>query len=76
MVSSLAPEQPSAGARPPTLTRREKEVAALVAQGYTNGQIAKELFISERTVDHHVEKILKKLNLRSREQVASRLAHQ
>jgi len=61
---------------PPSLTRREKEVAALVAQGFTNGQIAKELYISERTVDHHVEKILKKLNLRSREQVASRLVQQ
>jgi DNA-binding NarL/FixJ family response regulator len=46
----------------------------MVAQGYTNGQIASELFISERTVDHHVEKVLKKLELCSREQVASRLA--
>jgi DNA-binding NarL/FixJ family response regulator len=40
-------------------------------QELTNRQIAKELLISERTVDHHVEKILKKLNLSSREQVAS-----
>ena len=74
-LTSPAPKRPSADEQP-SLTRREKEIAALVAQGFTNGQIAKELFISERTVDHHVEKILKKLNLRSREQVASRLAQQ
>ena len=63
----------SATARTRTLTRREREVAKLVAQGLTNRQIAEELFVSERTVDHHVSNILKKLNLSSREQVASRL---
>ncbi|HEX6709208.1 MAG TPA: LuxR C-terminal-related transcriptional regulator [Rubrobacter sp.] len=35
--------------------------------------MAEALFVSERTVDHHVSNILKKLNLSSREQVASRL---
>ena len=74
-LTSPTPKR-SSGDGQPSLTRREREVAALVAQGLTNAQIAKELFISERTVDHHVEKILKKLNLRSREQVASRLGHQ
>ncbi len=64
----------SATARtPPALTRREREVARLVTQGLTNRQIAEALFVSERTVDHHVSNILKKLNLSSREQVASRL---
>ena len=67
-------EGPSANPPSAELTRREREVASLVAQGLTNGQIASELFISERTVDHHVEKILKKLELSSRDQVASRLA--
>jgi len=67
------PEQPSAGARPPALTRREREVANLVAQGLTNRQIAKQLVVSERTVDHHVSRILRKLNVGSRERVASRL---
>jgi predicted ATPase/DNA-binding CsgD family transcriptional regulator len=67
-------EEPSAAKPPVALTRREREVASLVAQDLTNRQIASELFISERTVDHHVEKILRKLDLSSREQVASRLA--
>jgi non-specific serine/threonine protein kinase len=52
------------------LTRREREVARLLAQGRTNRQIAKELVISERTAAVHVEHILAKLNLHSRWQVA------
>ena len=53
------------------LTRREREVAALVARGFTNRQISTELSISERTAGNHVAKILKKLGLRSRAQIAS-----
>jgi DNA-binding NarL/FixJ family response regulator len=67
------PEQTSATARPTALTRREREVAELVARGLPNRRIAEELFLSERTVDHHVSNILKKQNLSSREQVASLL---
>jgi predicted ATPase/DNA-binding SARP family transcriptional activator/DNA-binding CsgD family transcriptional regulator len=70
---STTPSQSSAGEQPSPLTRREREVAALVAQRLTNRQIASEIVVSERTVDHHVASILKKLGLRSREQVASRL---
>ena len=69
---SPASEQPSSD-EPPTLTRREKEVAVLVGRGLTNRQIASELVLSEHTVHHHVTNILKKLNLSSRQQVASRL---
>jgi DNA-binding NarL/FixJ family response regulator len=65
-------EQPSSGG-PPSLTRREKEVAVLVARGLTNRQIASELVLSEHTVHHHITNILKKLNLSSRQQIASRL---
>jgi predicted ATPase/DNA-binding SARP family transcriptional activator/DNA-binding CsgD family transcriptional regulator len=53
------------------LTRREKEIAALVARDLTNRQIAKELVVSERTVENHVANILKKLGLHSRERVAA-----
>jgi non-specific serine/threonine protein kinase len=69
-----APEQPSTRVHQPELTRREKEVAALVAQGLTNRQIASELVLSEHTVHRHVAGILKKLDLHSREEVASHLA--
>ena len=48
-------------------------MAHLVAQRLTNRQIASELVISEHTVHHHVTNLLKKLNLNSREQVASHL---
>jgi ATP/maltotriose-dependent transcriptional regulator MalT len=62
-----------AGAHSPNLTRREREVASLLARGLTNRRIASELVVSEHTVRHHVTSILKKLNLRSREQISSRL---
>jgi DNA-binding NarL/FixJ family response regulator len=53
------------------LTRREREVAALIARGLTNRQVSTELSISERTAGNHVAKILKKLGLRSRAQIVS-----
>lgn len=53
------------------LTRREREVAALVCRDLTNRQVAQELSISERTAANHVAKILKKLGLSSRTQIAS-----
>jgi predicted ATPase/DNA-binding CsgD family transcriptional regulator len=57
---------------PPTspLTRREREVATLVARGASNRQIAGELVIAERTAERHLENILAKLRLQSRTQVA------
>jgi DNA-binding CsgD family transcriptional regulator/tetratricopeptide (TPR) repeat protein len=72
---SPAPERPSAD-EAPHLTRREREVAALVARGFTSRQIASKLVVSERTVDNHVANILKKLSLHSREQIAARMAEQ
>jgi len=72
-ISSESEQLSAASAQPPNLTRREREVASLVAQGLTNRQIASELVISERTVDNHVTNIFKKLGLRSREQVAAQL---
>jgi len=55
---------------PPSLTRREQEVATLVGQGLTNREIAAKLFISERTAESHVEQIRGKLGFRSRTQIA------
>ena len=56
------------------LTSREQEVASLVARGLTNRQIATELSISERTAANHVAKILRKLGLHSRTQIAGWVA--
>jgi ATP/maltotriose-dependent transcriptional regulator MalT len=72
--STSVQENSPVGTPPATLTRREEEISALVAQGLTNRQIASELVISEHTVATHVGRILKKLGLRSRAQIDSRLA--
>lgn len=53
------------------LSARELEVAALVARGSTNRQIATALFISERTAQNHVQHILTKLGLDNRTQIAT-----
>lgn len=52
------------------LTRREREVVALLAQGMSNRRIAAELFVSEFTVATHIRNALKKLGLESRTQLA------
>ena len=53
------------------LTRREREVVALVAAGLTNRQIAERLVIAESTAERHVINVLNKLNQRSRTQLAA-----
>jgi predicted ATPase/DNA-binding SARP family transcriptional activator/DNA-binding CsgD family transcriptional regulator len=58
------------------LTRREEELAILVAGGLTNRQIATELSISEHTVATHVARIRKKLGLQSRSQIGYWLTQQ
>jgi len=50
----------------PTLTRREYEVLGMIAQGYSNRQIAAKLTISVRTVETHRANLMNKLNLHSR----------
>jgi DNA-binding NarL/FixJ family response regulator len=57
------------------LSDREQEVLRLMANGLSNGEIARELYISETTVKTHVTHILQKLNLRDRVQAVV-LAHQ
>lgn len=51
------------------LTRREREVAALIGQGMTNSEIAAELFLSKRTIETHVNHILSKQGFSSRAQI-------
>ena len=53
------------------LTAREREVAALVADGLTNGQLAERLFISPKTAAVHVSNILAKLGLSTRAEIAA-----
>ena len=60
------PAQPAAY----PLTRKELEVAILVAQGKSNKAIAAQLFNSERTIDNHVQHIYNKLNIDSRPELA------
>ena len=56
------------------LTRRGKEVAELVGLGLTNREIAQRLFLSERTVEWHVEQIMNRLGFTSRSQIAAWMA--
>jgi DNA-binding CsgD family transcriptional regulator/sugar lactone lactonase YvrE len=61
---------------PVRLSPREREVAALVAEGMTNRDIAKKLFISERTVDGHLEHLREKLEVSTRAQIATWVVRQ
>jgi DNA-binding NarL/FixJ family response regulator len=66
---------PPADVKPPIdpeldqLTSREREVLRLIAQGYTYKEIARELFISVKTVESHVSSVLRKLQLSTRHQL-------
>lgn len=72
--SAVAKQLARSISSPPTgialLTRRERDVLKLVAEGRSNQEIARELSISERTARTHVSNLLGKLNLRSRTQAA------
>lgn len=74
-MSGLAQEDVSPDARPgDVLSRREREVAMLVAQGLSNRQIAAALFVAETTAESHVQSILNKLGFHKRAQIAAWVA--
>ena len=71
-----AAPSPSTGDTTVTLTKRERQVAELIAEGLTNKAIADQLVISPRTAQGHVEHILTKLGFHTRAQIAAWIAEQ
>jgi DNA-binding NarL/FixJ family response regulator len=67
-TATASPTPPRLAAK--TLTRRESEIAQFLARGYTDRQIAETLFLTAGTVGWHVHRILQKLELHSRRQLA------
>jgi non-specific serine/threonine protein kinase len=78
VVALALGEEAAAGTSAPSpsgpLTRRQREVADLVAQGLTDREIAARLVVSPRTAESHVEQILTRLGFRSRAQIAAWVA--
>jgi DNA-binding NarL/FixJ family response regulator len=68
-AASPADVKPSFDPELDQLTSREREVLRLIAQGYTYKEIARELYISVKTVESHVSSVLRKLQLSSRHQL-------
>jgi DNA-binding NarL/FixJ family response regulator len=62
---ALAEYQKSSRTELPLLTPREKEILELIAEGYTNPQIAEKIFLSQFTVDSHRKNLLAKLNVKN-----------
>jgi DNA-binding NarL/FixJ family response regulator len=63
--------QAATRAHPAGLTRRQQEIVALLAEGLSDAEIAARLFLSTKTVSHHVSAVLAKLGVRSRAEAAA-----
>jgi len=72
LAQALRSQQPASSSQPDynSLTPREKDILRLIAEGLSNKMIGRRLDISDGTVKVHVKHLLKKLNLRSRVEVA------
>lgn len=66
--------RPKTRANPAGLTARELEVLALIAEGLRNSEIAQHLVVSQKTVNHHVSAVLRKLDVRTRGAAAAEAA--
>ena len=66
--------RPATRENPAGLTARELQVLTLLAEGLRNRQIAERLVVSEKTVDHHVSAILRKLEVRTRGEASAQAA--
>jgi DNA-binding CsgD family transcriptional regulator/tetratricopeptide (TPR) repeat protein len=64
--------RPQTRANPHGLTARELQVLPLIAEGLRNAEIARRLIVSQKTVDHHVSAILRKLDVQTRGEAAAR----
>jgi DNA-binding NarL/FixJ family response regulator len=74
VVQRFRPSRPTALADDCPLTEREKEILALAAEGYTNGRIARELWVTEQTVKFHLSNTYRKLGVSNRTE-ATRYAY-
>jgi predicted ATPase/DNA-binding CsgD family transcriptional regulator len=69
LAPPVIPAAAAQGARISVLTKREREIVALIGRGFANGEIADTLVLSKRTVEKHIANILSKLDFTTRSQL-------
>lgn len=74
-LSVPGPPRRSTAAHAHGLTQREAEIRGLILRGMNNGQIARQLYISRRTVEHHVSAVLRKTGVASRDELSTQVPH-
>src|ERR1017187_2730525 len=74
-MHSLPPAQPTRERERSPLSQREREIVALVAQGFKNKEMAEKMFISEQTVKNHLHNIFDKLGVSDRLELALYAIH-